>query len=401
MTTAQSAVISDSKIALARIIGEQAPSDLLVGAFSWWLQLKGLAIPGIDEIADSAATKKGASRNYRDVAILGFVTTEQPIAEKHGNEFVALLQWLVARPLQVGGEPIPLLSDPVAVLGLAVGARRCLVGQELAAFETWNKKVMSEMEKIVGRNGWPGVLHLALQSPSQSVPGAAWVQAGLAIRLTNHEPANQDLSAILQETTEGVLEISQASEAALRLAAISKACRSVFDVNVSSLTVQNIATVLNRIEPVFSRWVWEGKPRTTRRNGEARKWHVENEYHFQSLLYAVLKPLLPDLSEEQYLPSTAQLQPRADLCLLPLKLLIEVKFWYTKNSIKKLIEEVAADVSLYLKSGGPYSSLIVAIWDDGVRTEEHAELKRGLSGLEGVKAVVVVNRPSTMDNAVA
>jgi hypothetical protein len=399
MNGAQTAVISDAKITLARIIGEQATSDLLVGAFSTWLHLKGLAIPSIEEIADTAATKKGASRNYRDVAILGFVTTEQHIAEKHGKEFVALLNWLMGRPLQVGGEPTPLLSDPVAVLGLAVGAKHCLGGQELTAFETWSKKVMSEMEKMVGKSGWPGALHFALQNPHQSVPGALWVQAGLSIRLIEHEPAEQDLSAILRETTEGILEISQASEAALRLAAISKACGSVFDVNISSLTVQNVATVLSRIEPIFSRWVWEEKPRTTRRNGEARKWHVENEYHFQSLLYAVLKPFLPDLREEQYLQSTAQLQPRADLCLLPLKLLIEVKFWYQKNSIKKLIEEVAADVSLYLKSGGPYSSLIVAIWDDGVRTEEHAELKGGLSSLEGVKAVVVVNRPSMMESS--
>jgi hypothetical protein len=94
--------------------------------------------------------------------------------------------------------------------------------------------------------------------------------------------------------------------------------------------------------------------------------------------------------------STGSLQPRADLCLLSLGLVIEVKFWYRRDAVKRLIEDVAADVTLYLKAGTPYSSLIVVIWDDGARTEEHAALKLALAKIDGVRGVVVVNRPSWM-----
>jgi len=159
--------------------------------------------------------------------------------------------------------------------------------------------------------------------------------------------------------------------------------------------VADVAHVLERTDTVFARWVWEEKPHK-RGKVQARQWHIENEYHFQSLLFTIVKPWLPELEEEQYLESTGVLQPRADLCLMSLALLIEVKFWYRGKSVGNLIEEIAADVTLYLKSKAPYTSLIVAIWDDGVRTEEHESLKRGLLELTGIRGVVVVNRPSWM-----
>ena len=116
------------------------------------------------------------------------------------------------------------------------------------------------------------------------------------------------------------------------------------------------------------------------------------------MLYAVLKPLIPALEEEQYLPPTGTYQPRADLCILALELVVEVKFWYRGKSVKDLTEEIAADLTLYLRKDSPYRAVIVAIWDDGSRTEEQSELKRGLKGLTGLFDIVVVNRPSSMNN---
>jgi hypothetical protein len=168
------------------------------------------------------------------------------------------------------------------------------------------------------------------------------------------------------------------------------------DFDVTALTVGDVAGVLQRVPAVFQRWTWEDKPRTGRHGAEARRWHIENEYHFQSLLYAVLKPLVPALEEEQYLPPTGTYQPRADLCILGLELVVEVKFWYQAKSVKDLTEEIAADLTLYLRKDSPYRQVIAAIWDDGARTEEQAELKRGLKGLNGLFDVVIVNRPSCM-----
>ena len=81
-----------------------------------------------------------------------------------------------------------------------------------------------------------------------------------------------------------------------------------------------------------------------------------------------------------------------------LELVVEVKFWYRGKSVKDLTEEIAADLTLYLRKDSPYRAVIAAIWDDGARTEEQAELKRGLKGLSGLFDVVIVNRPSCMND---
>jgi hypothetical protein len=167
--------------------------------------------------------------------------------------------------------------------------------------------------------------------------------------------------------------------------------------DLQSLTVSDVSRIVANVSKVFLRWVWEKKPRTTKRTAQARKWHIENEYHVQSLLYAVLKPVFADLEEEKYLTSTGKYQPRADLCLPSLQLIIEVKYWYQGASVRELTEQVASDHSLYLRVDSPYERMIAVIWDEGVRTEQHSEFVRGLSGLTKMYSVIVLARPSLME----
>ena len=65
--------------------------------------------------------------------------------------------------------------------------------------------------------------------------------------------------------------------------------------------------------------------------------------------------------------------------------------------MKDLTEEIAADLTLYLRKDSPYRKVAVVIWDDGARTEEQAELRRGLLGLKGLLDVIIINRPAFMD----
>lgn len=121
---------------------------------------------------------------------------------------------------------------------------------------------------------------------------------------------------------------------------------------------------------------------------------------FSSLLLTVTKPWRPELEEKQYLAARPRCSRARIFRLISLVLLIKVNFWCRRDSVNRLIEELAADITLYLKSKAPYTSLIVAIWDDGVRTEEHAALKRGLADMDRVSAVIVVNRPTWMQQII-
>lgn len=391
MNAASGALITDAKAAMQRSIAEAVESDPLTEAFVGWLRLPGINVRLPGEIAAHAANVRGASRSYREVAILGFTATDPAVSAKHADDFKSLLVWLMARPLLLGGDPTPMMADPVAMLGISLGGRVYLQSTQLTDFEAWLRRVQGEAQKFLDEK-WPGPLALCLAGRADT---PEWVKAGLAARLVDYAPTKPDLARIINETITGAGDLTVASEASLRLAALQWATERALDLNLSSLAVADVERVLERTGTVFTRWVWEDKPR--KKGKAARRWHVENEYHFQSLLFAVLKPLLPELEEEQYLASTGALQPRADLCLLSLALLVEVKFWYRRDSVSRLIEEVAADITLYLKSKAPYTALIVAIWDDGARTEEHAGLKRSMGELDGVRGVVIVNRPSWME----
>lgn len=393
------AIITDAKYTFSRQIEADASRDPLVGAFALWLRLPDLGLPPLSQCAKVAAQNKGAARTYRDVAVLGFAVTEADLRAKYGGEFYALLTWLMGRPIRLsGGDPTPMLADPVAVLGIIQGGESCLGGEDLGRFTSWVNQVLTESLKVVGSSGWPSGLAVTLVAGTPPSPECEWVGAGLGARLNSFAKSKSDLGQIIRQVVTDAGLVKSGAEAALRASALGWACRHALDVNIGSIAIEDVGQILGRVGTIFSRWVWEDKPRTSRRNAEARRWHIENEYHFQSLLFAVLKPVLPELDEEQYLESTGQLQPRADLCLISLGLLIEVKFWYRRDSANRLIEEVAADVTLYLKSNTPYSALIVAIWDDGARTEEHAELTRGLRSLAGIRDVIIVSRPSRMSN---
>lgn len=391
MNEATGVLITDAKHVLVHRVTETAKRDALVAAFAGWLRLPGIELPGLSTVASSAACAKGASRGYREVAILGFATTDPELLVKHSADFKALLAWLMGRPLLMGGDPTPMLSDAVAMLGITLGGRACLEAQELGQFEGWLLRVHSEASKVLDAN-WPGQLAACL---AERAAGPEWVPAGLAAQISHFTPSKPDLAKIIRQAVSGVGDVT-ATEGAVRLAALKWASERALEINLGAVAVADVVLVLERTGSVFVRWVWEEKARNKRKDAQPRRWHVENEYHFQSLLFTVLKPWLPELEEEQYLASTGAVQPRADLCLMSLALLIEVKFWYRRDPVSRLIEEVAADVTLYLKSKAPYTSLIVAIWDDGVRTEEHESLKRGLSELVGVCGVVIVNRPSWM-----
>lgn len=160
---------------------------------------------------------------------------------------------------------------------------------------------------------------------------------------------------------------------------------------------QEIIKFLEGIPAGLKRWTWEDIPRT--RNSTAVKWHVENEYHVQNLLYVMLGPIFPDISDEVYTDPVGQKNPRLDLYLPSIDTVIEVKFRKDgKKSFQDLIGEVAEDASLYRADPKfKKSKLIVFLWDHTRATQEHAKFKDGIMRIEGINGCIVVCSPSVMN----
>ena len=110
----------------------------------------------------------------------------------------------------------------------------------------------------------------------------------------------------------------------------------------------------------------------------------------------MLAPLFPDLNDEETLPPVGQKNPRVDLSIPSLKTVVEVKFMRPGKSFQNIIEEIAADASLY-STDPRWTSLIAFVWDDARRMEEHQKLVAGLKQLPMVVGAVVMSRPGKMD----
>jgi len=402
-------LITDARAVLHQLALAEAQGNALAAAFLAWLLRTGELEKALAAAAAKAAAERGAERNSRNVAVLGFACGVETLRVRFAAEFVRLLEWSMGRPnFATGGEPCGAVADPVILTGMFVGAEAALGGDARARFEHWAGTVRKDATGLVQGEGWRrGLLNLigrrldptnreCLQDTSNE---PEWLAAGLHRRSWG-VPDETAVVGVLRSAVSDAAKVSDGFEAGLRLSAIDWGSARAMDFDIAALTVRDIAGVLDRVPSVFQRWTWEEKPRTARAGAEARRWHIENEYHFQSLLYTLLKPLVPALEEEHYLPPTGTYQPRADLCLLALELVIEVKFWYRSKTVKELTEEIAADLTLYLRRDSPYRKVIAVIWDDGSRTEEQAELRRGLKGLNGLFEVVIVNKPSCMTEVV-
>lgn len=403
MKTETLMLITDARHVLRKTAAVEAASNPLAAAFlAWLLREDGMLAP-LEEAAVRAAAAKGADRNSRNVAVLGLACGIEPLKSKFGAAFAQQLEWLMGRPnIAAGGEPCGVVADPLNFAGVVAGAEIALASEARKRFDSWATTAWKDADALIGSGNWRRGLLNSLGARIGAANGnhkgggePMWLAAGLQRRGWG-TPAETSGGDVLKAALNDAAAVMDGFEAGLRLAAIDWSLARAMDFDVNALTVGDVAGILQRVPTVFQRWTWEDKPRTGRRGAEPRRWHIENEYHFQSVLYAVLKPLITALEEEQYVAPTGTYQPRADLCILALELVVEVKFWYLGKSVKDLTEEIAADMTLYLRPGSPYRKVIAVIWDDGGRTEEQAELKRGVKGFNGMIDVVIVNRPAYM-----
>ncbi len=166
-------------------------------------------------------------------------------------------------------------------------------------------------------------------------------------------------------------------------------------VPANNWNLENLISFLENISVGLNCWTWEEKPKT--KTSTAVKWLIENEYHVQNLLYLLLAPIFPRIQKEVNLPPQGHKNPRVDIYIPELQLIIEVK--YRKDKAKKfadITEELAADKALYTSSEEYKNCKLVAfLWDNLASTEEYQKFKNGINGLK-YDGCVVISSPSCM-----
>lgn len=353
------------------------------------------------ELCDEIA---GSGRSFQAVAALGFLLAIDPtLGGTCRSPFAQGVDWLLGR---VGGSQNSIVSlmQPLAHTGVLVGLLAVADDERWRTFDAWFVALLGKLQPVLsGDIGWrQEILSMVKMRSGAAMTDASivtvatsceavYVARGLA---TSVPSTDRDFASKLLGRIKAV-NYDEPEEAVLDLAAFRFLAQGASQFDLRAPNLEDVGLLLRRIPAGLRRWTWEDQKKTP--GSSAQKWRVENEYHFQNLLCAVLSPVFADLRDEEWLASVGQKKPRADLVIPSLHLVIEVKYWRERSSPQELISQIGEDVSLYLKVGSPYRKVLPIVWDKGRRTEQYDLLITGLSQIRDVVSPVFIAQPAFME----
>jgi REase_DpnII-MboI len=396
-------LLADAHSVLQRALTHRPQADPAI-LFAYCILKRAADEPEAKQIVTRVAQRTGAQLDFQTVATLGFARESGLLGPDASGTLRQGLERLAGRRPFVDEIPMAFCSDAVGILGVAIGTRSLADDAVSVKIVSWLASFLKTIYDLDGTENWQRCLFQAADRvvgggigiPSSMLDQAEDVYVALVAKgilasandKTAEQEEQQALKLILLQATS---QISY-ERAAIRLAALEYVVRSAPALVPGRISAENLVHLLERVPAGLRKWAWESLPRTT--NGTARQWHVDNEYHVQDLLWLLLAPIFPDLDDEQYLTKIGQKNPRADLYIPSMKLIVEVKFLRAEDRMQKIIDEIASDASLYNAMGNDCAGIIGFIWDDSARSHEHDYLRQGLRKLPGIIDAVVISRPS-------
>ncbi len=396
-------LLGDAEAVLRREVDKLRGSSVLDRLVVGWLlpDMRGADAHSLTQgtVAQWHQMKEGgAPRSYQAVTALALASAMNTADVDPTVAFNEGIDWALGAATEVDGAAVGLAADPPAILAVVSALLRSADASRQAAMRTWLASVLDKFDRHLDR--WERAqLHVALQLLGEQRPqppelSEACCVTRVAVASVAEVVAASDQRAITAAVLEHHARVDQMG-ATFLLAALSRVKASVVrSIRTDVMTIDDVLALLRNVTRSLRDWTWEEKPRT--KMSQARLWHVDHEYHVQNMLWVVLAPLFPDIESEGYSTKVGFTQPRADLVIPSLKLIIEAKFARATDSLREIQRQLAQDAAMYFPQGGQYDRMIAFVWDDAARTEEHATLTQGLEKLERVAGVVVVSRPSKM-----
>jgi hypothetical protein len=294
MSNLQDILIDDARRALLREISPVIGRNDLQEAFAVWLVRD--AVPGfsLDGVLDAAFKATGAERTYRHVAVLGLAAQVRNLSHEQQQSLSSGLSWMVCRDPVVGLTPMPFCLDGVGLAALVLGVKatgdsglweracqwmqRCRGatsgGQGLGIWQEW-------LLTVIGKQ-----FGLRWERKGGDGPEAAEVR--VALRSKGFELV--DLASPIEEDERQALDVIRTESpvnlgvprAAIRLAALDWIRRARPVADNRNVSIAELCNLLRELPAGLKKWTWELRART-KTSPEARKWHVDNEYHVQRL----------------------------------------------------------------------------------------------------------------------
>jgi len=366
-------LLRDAEAALTRV-AHGNDVTVLEAAFLCWL--RGDAEPG-----DASQTFASPLRDYVDVALAAL--SEVAGWSIDSTRLEDGLRWLVDVALDRVGVPAPVVTDGLAHVCLGLAAR------ERPWLAAWHDQVLARASDTLQPTWLTGGGRVVRGQTSVCAPELRVALASRGAATSTDAEAKTVLEGLLK----GELP-DDAFHAQVLLAALAWARRAAPVALPGQATPEIVARLLAEAPRALQQWPWEDKRKS--KNSRAAKWYVDNEYHVQALLWAILAPVFPDLRREEYTHQVGPIQPRVDFGIPSLRLLIEAKFARTRAALKETVNEIAQDNSSYFTTPGAYDRLLVFVWDNGAHSEDHALVREGMRKYDRVVDAVIVSRPGHM-----
>lgn len=359
-----------------------ARADPFKSAFLHFLGLSKDGVPSFDSATLSV---------YQRCAMAGLGILDETVSSQDVSR-------LLGQAAKIDSTPRPWVSDVFGVVSV-----KWLVGQInderiSRQFEHWISEFLVQQasshlnifEKDI-------VAYIRSESAYTSACVPLFLHYRKICRIDDHQTRLHLIGRFMAEFREQALADVSTALLSLMVYVFDQANQDVATAPPKGWRLDDLLEFLEHIPVGLRRWTWEDAGRT--KGAKPVKWHVENEYHVQNLLYVLLAPIFNDIADEVYLQPVGQKTPRADLYLPPLHTIIEVKYRKdAKKSFPALIGEIAEDASLYRADTKYNDARIVGfLWDCTRSTQEHTKFKEGVLKIEGINGCVVVNAPSTMD----
>ncbi|MBX9581065.1 MAG: TIR domain-containing protein [Gemmataceae bacterium] len=175
MSNGRERLLDDVRALLGRVIAAAAGLDLADRAFAAWLLGPGRCPFDLPTLISASVGQRG--RGYREVAALGYAAEVTSPACQFRPELCEALGWLSKRPTTMCGEVAGFVSDPVALLGIALGASRCGQPTIEADVAAWVARVFAARAAIPDLEPWESCL-LAAAAHRSHRPGLAATPTG-------------------------------------------------------------------------------------------------------------------------------------------------------------------------------------------------------------------------------
>lgn len=293
------------------------------------------------------------------------------------------------------------LHDPAVLVGLCVGSR--LLSDRSAQYATWCASVIRTLSSAPGRRSDPMWMYAAQLSQGDARKLLVDLNAPLIHRAGIdwwfRKPENRGVGdacalallrqSVVEQTLSEPLPQLPAHQAALLWRCLREAVSQT--ASAALQTSASIAHVLRQFEPSMKRWRWDGEQLL-----HPIRWSIRSEREVQDILWLMLRPIAPDLEDEDTLPKFGHSTYKADFGIPSLALLIEAKFARAAGDFKKIEKEVLEDLIPYLKHPNRYREVLVFIYDDSCSVQNHDTTIRALRGVPGISDVIIACRPSQL-----